>query len=271
MEIIKLQVLIATFGIAGLKRIAEGNHPRVAGVEYIVSCQLGDKPIPPATDIPEPLQRPDIKIHYTGGYGSPKNRNRLFSLASAPVVLISDDDIMYTADGLNAIIDCFDLHPEIDFASFKIDLHTPKYYPEREFSYTKIPRGFWISGIELALRRKAYTTIRFDERFGVNAMFPAGEEDIFLLNLIKAKLKGRFFPIEIGSHPTDSTCDKLATDANFLGAKGAVVSLYHPHTYRLRLWIQGLRYCKTHPELTPVKFYRLALAGVKRLRQSSDL
>lgn len=270
MSDIKLQILVATFGLEGLGRIASGaGYPKVDGVEYLIGCQTGGSPIPSPFDIPEQIRRPDMKIHFYKGKGSPANRNRLFELATAPVVMIADDDLIYDASGITAVIKSFEQHPEIDFATFRFNYpNSPKDYPKCEFDYKRIPRGFWITNFEIALRKKVYSRIRYDERFGVNALFPAGEEDIYLLNILKSGANGLFLPITTGSHPNATTAGRLAVKAEFIESKGAVISLYHPHTYRLRILIQSIRYSRLHPEISASQFRRYAFEGIRKLRQS---
>lgn len=267
---IKLQILVATFGLDGLSRIASAaGYPRIDSVEYLIGCQIGDNPIPSPFDIPEQIRRPDMKIHFYKGKGSPANRNRLFELATAPIVMIADDDLIYDASGISAVIKCFEQHHEIDFATFRFDYsNKTKYYPKCEFDYKRIPRGFWITNFEIALRKKVYSSIRYDERFGVNALFPAGEEDIYLLKMLKSGAAGRFFPITAGCHPNATTADRLVVNAEFIESKGAVISLYHPHTYRLRILIQAIKYSRLHAGISALQFRRYAFDGIRKLRQS---
>ena len=104
----ELQVMICTYGRDGLRRIASSQHPEVEGIEYLVSVQHDpDDDIYP---IPKELDRVDFRLFPTPTRGLSVNRNMALSLASAPILLISDDDVEYTKNGLRSVIDAFHEH-----------------------------------------------------------------------------------------------------------------------------------------------------------------
>ena len=173
---IELQVLICTFGKAGIRRIAEASHPRIPGVEYIVSWQLGDSD----GSIPASLQRDDFRILLSDTRGLSRNRNIAIDAATATICLIADDDLSYDPDAFRNIIDVFKADPQLDIAAFRYSGGDSKHYPDHEFDLRRPPKGYYITSFELAFRRKriAASGIRFDLRFGIGAEFPSGEENI---------------------------------------------------------------------------------------------
>ena len=112
---IRLQVLICTLGGEGIRRVAAACHPQVCQVEYLVSWQLPEGDLP----VPEALQRPDFRIIKSDTRGLSRNRNAAIEAASAPLCLISDDDVIYNADNLQGIIRHFDENPEEDILTFR--------------------------------------------------------------------------------------------------------------------------------------------------------
>ena len=122
----KLQVLICTYGSDGIERVASASHPKIEGIEYFVSWQTdGDK------EIPIGLQRTDFHILRSATKGLSVNRNIALSKATAPLLLISDDDVDYTEEGLRSVIDAFHRHKDMDIVTFRYESssHT-KYYPK---------------------------------------------------------------------------------------------------------------------------------------------
>lgn len=137
---IDLQVLIATYGKAGMERLARsalaGALPPTAGVSYLISCQTGRRvdsmaispsdPGLPATStsgpdgfvIPESLLRDDIEVLFTPTAGLSRNRNILLAGATSPLCLIADDDLSYTSASLRDVIKTFKENPDIDIATF---------------------------------------------------------------------------------------------------------------------------------------------------------
>lgn len=220
-EAVKLQVLICTCGDDGLQRVADMQLPAESGVAYLVSCQAQPQ------ILPERLQRSDVAVHFTPTRGLSCNRNHAMSLATAPYVLLADDDLRYVPGVLQAVIKAMDDHPEIDIATFMIDIAPAKVYPKAEHDIFVPYKNYNISSVEIAMRTDSYrrASLHFDEDMGAGTEYmPCGEEDMLLIEAKERGLRGRFFPILICSHPQQSTGSRMATDPGVLRAQGYVIS-----------------------------------------------
>lgn len=237
----ELQVLICTYGREGLQRVATAAHPAVAGVEYIVCWQMR----PEETDhtAPQVLDRPDFKIISTLTKGLSVNRNIAISRASAPILLISDDDVDYTEEWLRTVIDAFRLHKDLDILTFRyVSASHQKHYPSHSFDLASPEKGYFTTSFEIALRRKAIQgKVWFNENFGIGAMFPSGEEDVFIRDCISAGLKGIFIPEIIARHDGTTTSDRNLMLPSRPQTKGAVFLLLHPVSWPLRMVVHALR------------------------------
>lgn len=231
-EDIKLQVLICTYGADGIDRVALGKHPKTDGVEYLVSWQASE-----GVAVPDAIQREDFKIYRTNTKGLSKNRNHALSKATAPLLLISDDDVDYTPEGLNAVMDSFGQNPGMDILTFKYDSSaSSKQYPSRTFTLDFPPKGYFTSSIEMAFRRDALQgKIWFNESFGIGATFPSGEEDIFIKDCLNSGLKGRFLPCIIARHDEETTSGRNLKLPSRPQTKGAVFLHLHPKDWFLRM------------------------------------
>lgn len=244
---VRLQVLIVAYGRRGLDKIVSLAHPSLPGlVEYIVSWQFADDD--PA-DIPgELLGRKDFRVIPTPTRGVARNRNLALDAASAPLLLESDDDVSYTSDQLLDVIRTFDNYPEIDFFTFRY--FSPDYsinYPEGEFDLADPPKGYYIAGaFEMAFRLSVIRDkgIRFNELFGIGSEFSAGEEDLFLHDVIKAKIPSRHIPLTIVTHIDTTTGMRESLNPSFIRTKGAVLSIIHPLSWPLRMMVHAMREVK---------------------------
>ena len=93
--------------------------------------------------------------------------------ASGDILLIADDDNRYTLDYLNQVLKAFDRFSAADIITFQaVDMgNRPlKRYPPTSFLYHNRPKGFYISSVEIALKRAASLPF-FDERFGLGTEF----------------------------------------------------------------------------------------------------
>ena len=235
---IVLQVLICTYGQDGIKRVALSAHPEVNGIQYLVSWQTdGD------TAVPKELDRPDFSILPSATKGLSVNRNIALSRATAPIVLISDDDVDYTQEGLLAIVDAFMRNSNMDIVTFRYTSSShAKYYPSAPCDLSTPEKGYFVTSFEIAFRRESVQgKIWFNENFGIGAAFPSGEEDIFLRDCLDAGLKGIYLPITIARHDGTTTSERNLMLASRPQTKGAVFLRLHPHSWPLRMVAHALR------------------------------
>lgn len=238
---VRLEVMVAVYGRDAIEGVSlPGRLEETPGVRYLVSWQIPDGE--PA-EIPVSLSaREDVKAQIMRGKGVSRNRNALLAMASAPYVLFADDDIEYKSENLREIIDVLDSNPTVDLAIFKVKIDEPRRYPSRatDLVYSKWKQNYYPIMFEAAARldqlRKA--TLLFNEEYGTNApVFGSGEEDIFFYDAWKAGLKLRFFPIEILSHPDQTTIVRKATDISVIMARGGVLR----HIYGRLSWLRRLK------------------------------
>ncbi len=216
----RLDVLIATHGSDGLQRVADMHLPIADGVHYIVTCQASR-----SVEIPAPLMRSDIEVYEIPTLGLSNNRNAGISLARAPYCLIADNDLIYKPEGLNAVINALDTHPDVDIATFRHE-GEPVRYPAVETDFTKcMPRGYSATSFEIAFRRSSIGNIRFDPNFGIGAPLACCEDPLFILDCRRAGLRCRFFPITIVEHRELSTGFRPINDPATAMAEGAYIRL----------------------------------------------
>lgn len=216
----KLDVLIATHGDDGLKRVAEMSLPKVEGVYYVVTWQKSND-----EDLPSSLEREDVEIHKEESIGSSNNRNAGLASAVAPYCLIADNDLSYTPEGLKAVIDKLDEYPDVDVATFQ---HSGEevYYPSEEVDFSeRMPKGYSVTSFEIAFRRHSIGNLRFDTNFGINAPMASCDDPLFILDCRRAGLKCRFFPITIVEHKGVSIGYRAISDPRVMMSHGAYIRL----------------------------------------------
>ena len=235
---IKLQVMICTYGEDGIYRVTNGLHPKTKGVEYLISWQASE-----GVDVPDSLQREDFRIYRTDTRGLSKNRNHALSKATAPFLLISDDDVDYTPEGLNAVIDSFEQNPDMDILTFKYaSVSATKKHPDHTFSLKNPVKGYFVTSFEIALRSKNIKgKVWFNEEFGIGAHFPSGEEDVFIKDCLEMGLTGQYLPITITRHDGTTTSERNLKLPSRPQTKGAVFLHLHPKDWFLRMIIHAIR------------------------------
>lgn len=221
-----LDVAIITWQPEGIERVAAMDLPRVDGVRYVVSWQKHD-----GAAVPETLLRDDVRVYRTESVGLSKNRNLAFSHCSADVVLIADDDLVYTAEGLLYVKRVFEEDERLDVATFMHSLtehENKKVYP-REIHNLAVPyRYYYVTSFEIAVRLSSIRAkgLRFSELAGIGAPYlTAGEEGLFVFHCIKANLKCLFFPKVIVSHRGLTTSGTGAQKPGVIRSRGACMRI----------------------------------------------
>ena len=239
---VELQVQLCLYGPEGMKRLLAAEHPEVSGVSWLVSWQLPEGPLP----VPEEIRsRDDFEVIISHDRGLSRNRNHALDYpGDAPLILIGDDDVSYSAEALRELIATFRRHPREDVVCCRYTCfgEYTKPYGHGEISLARPPFGWYLTSFELAMRRSCLNGLRFNENLGLGSpRLVAGEETVFLHDLLRRGARGIMAPIDIGSHDHATTGERLCTDPSFLFTHGAVLTHIHPCTWPLRLLLHAWR------------------------------
>lgn len=230
-----LDILICSLnkGIVRIEDILLPPHPQI---HYVVSYQYTDERY--LDLIPQRLvERNDVSLYKYKGQGLAANRNLALERATAEYVMFADDDTRINNNILDTIDSTFQLHPEMDIAFFQASTYTGKplkEYPTDEMDITQSPQTYSISTIEMVCRRGSIQgRLRFDERFGLGTKFlTCGEEEIWLHDALRAKMKMRYFPIKIVETSTMLKKSLIYVDAGVQRSRGA----FTYYMYGRRAW-----------------------------------
>lgn len=234
-----LEVLIATCGPEGGKRVAAMALPVIDRVKYLVSWQdQQDAPVPEALS-----SRKDVRVLPLPGRGLSRNRNHCLDNATGDLLMIADDDLRLYPEGLKAVIRTFEDNPTLEYGSFRYDSDYPKEYPPQECSLATLPKNFFQTSFEIILRRYSRASIlRFHEQFGLGAEeYTAGEEELLLKKARNQNLDCRFFPITTCFHPGQTTGIRSRLAPGTIKAKGVCTAVEYPLTTLPRILLNSIR------------------------------
>ena len=173
----------------------------VPGLEILVVIQGGSAPVG--------LDRADVTLIELPTRGVAKSRNAVIEHARGEIVLFVDDDSAPLANGIEELRAHFRAHPDHSVVAGRaIDLagRPRKRYPRRPKRLTPW-NSAKIGTIELSIRRADVhlAGVRFDEDFGAGTPTHLGDEYIFVVDALRAGLKGFFVPIDLATHPAKSS------------------------------------------------------------------
>ena len=211
---------------------------------YVVSFQYTDEMFLEMVP-PELKEREDVTLLPFPSTGLSANRNNALRHCATPLALIADDDVTYSHEQLDRLIETFDSHPEVDVACFQVKTAEGtffKRYAAEEFDYGEQPSGTYYSSLEIAFRLDPRLPV-FDTRFGLGASYlSCGEEEVFLHQAHKLGLHIRYFPHVICTIPsTLTTGSRFFEDKRVRRSKGAVFyMLYNEVSAFLRIFKTAL-------------------------------
>ncbi|WP_044797712.1 glycosyltransferase family 2 protein [Bacillus cereus] len=149
-------------------------------------------------------------------------RNEGIKHITGEIVTFSDDDCWYPENAFELVMEEFKSR-DVEALSFQIfDPESKQYYK----AYRQNPvdvldfRGVLkISSIEFFINLNKIKTedLNFDERFGLGAQYPSGEENILLADLLQKKYKVSYINQIIVFHKKKTSETKLINSRTFIG------------------------------------------------------
>lgn len=130
--------------------------------------------------------------------GISRSRNKALENSNAEIVLLCDDDEILYDDYVQSITTAFEQRPNVDVICFQIKCSEKK-YSKKEFRLgylTSLKIASWQIAFRLNSVKKK--NILFDVNYGSGTPVGSGEENIFLYDCLKSKLKVYYVPICIG-------------------------------------------------------------------------
>lgn len=235
-----LDVAVATYGNDGMKRVEKMLLPPKENVRYVISWQEhNEAPIPDSM-----LSRDDIEVWRLNKRGLSNNRNNAIEHCHGDIVLIADDDLAYEKHAFAKITNVFENDPHLDLATFRVNFHTDKHYPpDNTRLKVPFPKNYWVSSVEIAFRRERLKDLKFNPLLGLGApKLLCGEEELFVIEAIRARLNCRHISELICSHPHMSTGAKV--NDGILLSNGFMIRTIYPLTYPLRIMLKAYRLSK---------------------------
>lgn len=236
---LSIDILIATHRPEGIERVAEMLPDPIAATRYVISWQNHED-----FPLPEELKRADVEVHRFDSPGLSANRNNALRHCHADIVLIADDDVIINTGALEELRKAYAENPEMDLATLHADFPGKSCtYPHKPTRLSiPLPKGYYVSSIEISFRRKPMEGYCFNPMFGLGTeKLSAGEDELFLLTAIRRGLDCRYLPISICSHPNLSTGLKAQLTPGEMRAMGAVIALTTPASAILRIPLKAFR------------------------------
>ena len=213
----------------------------------------------------------------TSTRGLSRNRNLALSCSdpAADYLMFSDDDLTFYEGYEEMIFREFEKHPSADAIRFNIkDVSTPTAIRGRIKQIKKFRKATkWNSGgygvIALVVRRSRLllSNIRFNECFGAGSENPAGEDSIFMQEMLKRGLRVYLSPSTVGELCTVGSTWFSGHDEKYFVLNGMVTYVNHPFLGYLLPFLLALRFKRrTATKLSYSTIVRCYFRGIKKYK-----
>lgn len=254
----KLQVLVATMGQQDMT-IAEKMNIRCDAV----LANQADRDAVMQQDTPWGTR----KMITTPTRGVGLNRNIALSAATADIVLMGDDDMVYREDMPQQVLTAFEEHPEADVIVFGLDIVKNGEVVESRtepWRRLRVRNAMRYGAARVAVRRDALVdrNITFHQRFGGGCPFSAGEDSLFLKDCLDRGLRVFVHPYILGTCCKDTSTWFVGYNEKYFYDKGVLVRQLFPRSAYIMAVYFGLHF-KRETALKPMQRLRLVYAGVR--------
>lgn len=191
----KTEVLVSTMNIKNQEDFEEKiNKMNIKGKSLTIN-QITKKDIETTTIL---KQKNRILSYYEKGLS--KSRNRAIENSNEEIILISDDDMIYSSEYEKTIIKAYEKYKDADIIAFVVE-NENRDRAKKILNKTKIRylMSMKLQSVQLTMKSKsiADNKMKFDEDFGAGSMFFMGEENIFLFDCLRKKMKIYYVPEKI--------------------------------------------------------------------------
>lgn len=147
------------------------------------------------------INNDDGIVYSYRGKGLSASRNKAIDLCNSKICMLSDDDMFYYKNYFQVISSYYEKYPDADVICFAVDYEN-KDKNKKRFKEGKIGfiKSLNISSVQISFKANIIKNkkIRFDEMFGSGSLYNFGEDNIFMYDVLKNKLKVYYVPVPIG-------------------------------------------------------------------------
>lgn len=214
-----LEVLVSTMNIEDKKQYEKLiNSMNIKGNSVVINqCPKSKIKI-------EDIVKGNNKLFSYSEKGLSKSRNAAINKCSSSIALLADDDIHYLDNYKSIIETAYKKYNDADVIAFYVSSDNPNNVkPRLKEGRVSILNTFKIQSVQISFKLDSIknNNIVFDERFGAGSDLYMGEENIFLSDCIKSKLKIYSYPVEIARLINRESTWFKGYDEEYFRIKGA--------------------------------------------------
>ena len=201
-----------------------------------------------------------VKMVSTSTRGVGKNRNIALMHSEGDIIVLADDDMHFTEGYEEIVINAFKRIKNADVIIFNIDTEG---FDHGRRANKKIKRvhycnAFNYGAARIAIKSKVLKRegIFFNENFGGGTIYSAGEDSLFIHDMLRNRMKVYVVPETIASVDQSTSTWFSGYHEKFFHDKGALMKAMFPYAY----WLMDLIYF-------PFRFHRISHQKIKDIQR----
>lgn len=205
--------------------------------------------------------------------GASVSRNRLIELAKEEICVLADDDMKYVDNYEKIITEEYQKIKDAEIILFYVENINQNREKSKKIGNKKVGKFDIMRARtpEITFKRKELQKygVKFDEDFGPNAIFPKGEETIFLSDCLKKGVKIYSVNKKIGYVEYKKSTWFTGFNKEFLNAQGAIFARIAPNAYKIYIIQYILRKHKLYKKnVSLLEAYKEMLKGAKKYKNA---
>ena len=176
--------------------------------------------------------------------GLSKSRNRAISNSTGDILVLADDDLCYEDNYAKTIEKAYEKYKDADIIAFVVKNNdVSRMKKEMKEGRVGFLKSLKLQSVQLTMKKKSLDDkkVLFDERFGAGSNFFMGEENIFLFDCLRKKMKIYYIPQKIATIIDNDSEWFKGFDSKYFISRGAgyyrMTKLFY-HLFILRFAIQ---------------------------------
>jgi len=204
--------------------------------------------------------------------GLSNSRNMALNHSTEEVCVLADDDIEYVSEYEEIIKKAYLATPDADIIIFDYDTndnHRKCTKLGKKIKKIGLLNSLKVSSVRITFKRKSIVVndLKFDTNFGAGARFPAGEENIFLIDCLNAGLKIYYNPQVICKVTFDKSSWFNGYNEIYFKTKGAFA--YKVFNWKYNLYIIQFifrKHKRYKSEISALNAYKFMLKGISEYK-----
>lgn len=205
-----------------------------------------------------------VKMITTPFRGVGKNRNEAILYSSGDILMFSDDDMIYNDGYENGVLEAFEKLPDADMIIFHCSTSSRRGTPEiNKISRVRLWNFMRYGTVGFVIKKESLlkSNVSFSLLFGGGARYCGGEDNLFLREMLREKIKVYSYPYTIAKVNNDESTWFQGYNEKHFFDNGALLATCFPVMKHLLIWYFVFKYTKD-TKVSKYDIIKLQRAGI---------